>query len=95
MFALGDKGLLRSLVANAGFESVGIDALTYEHSFSDDDAVWSHVEEINPRLSAIVKAMEPGERAEMRRAVIEAYSPWRTVDGSYHLPGRSLAVLAR
>lgn len=94
MFALGDEGQLRALVTDAGFALPEIAVVCYEHSFSDDAAVWSFVTDVNALLSPIVKSMEAGERDAMRRAVIDAYGPWRTADGSYHLPARVLAVLA-
>lgn len=94
MFALGDADRLRTLVTDAGFDSVELERLTWEHDFANDDAVWAQVRGINALLSPIVESMSVREQAEMRRAVIDAHSSWRAEDGSYRLPGSALAVLA-
>lgn len=95
MFSLGEEGRIRALVTGAGFAPPEIEAVDYDMRFSDDAAVWSLVTEMNARLSPIVKTMEDVEREAMRRAVIDAYAPYRDADGSYRVPARVLAGLAR
>jgi len=95
MFSMGDPDRVRELVTGAGFDDPEIEAVKFDFRFDDADHIWSTIVDINALLGPIVKAMPPGERAEIRTAVIEGFADFRANDGSYPVPAEAQAVLAR
>lgn len=94
MFALGDEERLHALATDAGFESVVVEAIEFDHHFADDDAVWHLATDVNALLAPLVRSLDDDERSVMRDAVVTAYAAWRTDDGTYDVPGRVLATMA-
>ena len=95
MFALGDPDHLRRLVTDAGFADVEIDGIGFAHRWADEDEVWRTISEVNARMAPIVAAMDAAERTATRRAVIDAFVPYRQPDGSFHAPAQAWGVAAR
>jgi SAM-dependent methyltransferase len=93
-FSLASPERIEELCGAAGFDSVLIEEVPLTFEFSSFDAYWAAMLDLGRAISAAVAELEPTARAEVRAQVERNAEPYRT-DGGYHLPGSSLAVLAR
>lgn len=95
IFSMGDPERIRDLVTCASFADPEIEAIEFAFRYSDEDDVWDAIGDINGRLAPVMRALADEERRETRSALIDNLSPHRRTDGSYLIPARAWAVLAR
>lgn len=95
IFSMGDPARIRDLVTSASFADPEIEAIEFAFRYTDEDDAWDTIVEINGRLAPVITALDEEARRDIRRSVIEGFAPYRDADGSYLVPARAWAVLAR
>jgi SAM-dependent methyltransferase len=93
MFVLGDKELLRRLVANAGFATVRIEDVAVRSKYPSVDEYVRQSSEMGGMFSRAWAQAAEGEQEQMKDELREAFAPF-AVDGGYELPGVSVCVVA-
>jgi SAM-dependent methyltransferase len=95
IFSMGDPARIREVVEAASVDPVAIEAIDFAHAYADDEDAWTTLIDINGRLSPIITELPDDEREATRQAVIDAFAPYRVTDGSYSVPAKVWAVMAR
>jgi SAM-dependent methyltransferase len=95
MWSLADPARLRGALAQAGFDSIRIEALDGTNDFDSMDQ-WT---ETNRRLAgplrAVMANLEEEKRSAIEERMREAVRPYERPDGSISMPQRMLAASAR
>jgi ubiquinone/menaquinone biosynthesis C-methylase UbiE len=95
IFSMGDPARIRELVTAASFALAAIEPIEFAFRYDDEDDAWNTIIDINGLLSPIISEMGADEREATRQAVIDGFADFRDLDGSYSVPARVWAVLAR
>ncbi|MHA6525978.1 class I SAM-dependent methyltransferase [Tessaracoccus sp. G1721] len=93
-FSLGREGALAGLLAGAGFEEIGVDAVespTHDDSFED---YWQLRTALAGPLKSRLDALPPDRLAAVKETVREGVSRYRHVDG-LTIPGLAYVASAR
>ncbi len=90
LFTLSAPGQLESFVAQAGWQVVARETVTYPFTYPDLTTHWQAQRSAGPVQAAIRAAGEEGVRA----AVEEAVAPYQTPDGGVRLENCFLYVIA-
>jgi hypothetical protein len=93
MFALGDAGALRALLAGAGFREVAVEPIAVEWRYPDFETYWRTQSALNGSLTQLLPTLPAQERDRLAEAVRGAVERFRTGDG-YCAPGSALGVSA-
>jgi ubiquinone/menaquinone biosynthesis C-methylase UbiE len=95
IFAMGDPGRIRELVAGAGFGEPELEEITVDFRYADFDDLWDTLLRLTGPLARVLNALPDDERQATRAAIMDGLSPYRNEDGSYSAPGATLGVLVR
>jgi SAM-dependent methyltransferase len=95
IFAMGEPGRIRELVAGAGFGEPELEDIVMEYHWRDFDDVWTTLNRMTGPLARAIEALTEEEREATREAIEEDFSPFRTGDGEYRAPGAAWGVLVR
>jgi hypothetical protein len=94
IFALGEPGRIRELVAGAGFAEPELEEIAFEIRYANSDDVWDALVHLSP-LGRTLDEVSEDEREATRAAVLQSMAPYRNEDGSYAPPAATWGVLAR
>lgn len=93
-FALGERGRVHELLADAGFTDIEIAAVDLVRRHSSFEEFWETTLDISPGLHDAVMSRPPQEVEQLRQAVREQMAPYIAPDGSVEVPGRTLLARA-
>ena len=94
IFALGDPGRIRELVAGAGFGEHALEEIAFNFTYADLDDYWDSVVRLAGPLAVAIEDLPAAEKQATRDAVMEALTPFRNDDGSYTAPAATWGVVA-
>ncbi len=94
MFAFSPHGRLESLLQDAGFTEVEVDAVEIEYGFESPEAYWETMRDMSVPFADAVGALEDGEREAVREGVRARLEPYTSGDGAVRLPWRTLVATA-
>jgi SAM-dependent methyltransferase len=94
-FALGDPGLLRSMLEEAGFTDIAIDTVEISRSDRDFDSWWAtHLDLSTGSRASFAQADE--QQTEAVEAELAArLEPYTAASGELAVPGRTLVAAAQ
>jgi ubiquinone/menaquinone biosynthesis C-methylase UbiE len=95
IFAMGEPGRIRELLAGAGFAEPALEEIGVEFRWPNIDDVWDNLMRMTGPLSRAIAALPEDEQASTRAAIEENVVHFKDKDGSYRAPGMTWAVLAR
>ncbi len=95
MFAMGEAGRIRELVAWAGFGEPELEEIAFEFRYADFDDLWDALVSLAGALARVVNALPEDEREATRAAIMQNLEPYRNEDGSYIAPAATWGVLVR
>ena len=95
IFSMGDPARIHEVVAAASFGTPDVEAIDFAFHYADDDDVWDNIMLLQARLTAVVAGLDDQERETTQDAVITAFAPYRTDDGSYLVPAKVWVAVAR
>lgn len=93
-FALGEPGRVRTLLVDAGFTEVNVDAIAVHHRHVGFEVYWETMLDISRELHDVVLAQPEEEIEQIRAALAARLEPYTAADGSLAIPGRSLVAAA-
>ncbi len=93
-FALSSPDRLRTLLEEAGFLEVEIDALDLTQRYEDVNALISESLGLSPTVGEVWKQMDAATRRRFEQRLGELAEPYRAADGSLLLPGRTFVAAA-
>jgi SAM-dependent methyltransferase len=93
-FALGDAGVLRGLLDEAGFFDVEIEALELVRSHASFEELWEVQLDLSRTFHDAVMARSEQEIAEIKASLEQRFQPFTGADGVLQLPGRTLLARA-
>jgi SAM-dependent methyltransferase len=94
MFALADRDKLASMLAEAGFSEIEIDAVELDRSHESFDDMWDFQLDCAAPIAAVLRELDPAELAEVRVAVERRYEPFTAPDGIITLPASTVVAAA-
>jgi SAM-dependent methyltransferase len=95
IFAMGEPGRIRELLAGAGFGEPEIEEIAFDFHYPNSDDLWDALIRLAGPLARAVTALPDDEREATRAAIMDNVAPYRNEDGSYTAPAASWVVLAR
>jgi SAM-dependent methyltransferase len=94
-FALHDPERLRSMLDDAGFQDVEIEALDFAMTAEDAEAFWGGTMDLSLMFRTAVAAL-PREAQDAVRAELDALvAPYADADGALRLPARTWVAAAQ
>ncbi len=94
-FALGDDGLLDSLLAGAGFEDVVVEEIQSMREHESLDEWWSRTQAIAGPLASILSQLPDTDVAAIRQASFDAAGPYVAAAGAVEFPASVIVASAR
>ncbi len=94
MFSLADRSRLGTVVADAGFASVRVDALDLRVRHPDFTSLWETTLDLSRPFHDAVLSREASEIAEIRASLAERFAAYRSAEGALEIPGRTLVACA-
>jgi SAM-dependent methyltransferase len=94
MFAFSPPGKLESLLQDAGFTEVEVDAVEVEYRFESADAYWETILDMSVPFADSVGALEEAQHEAVRDGVRARLEPYTGGDGAVVLPWRTLVAAA-
>jgi ubiquinone/menaquinone biosynthesis C-methylase UbiE len=94
MFALADRGRLRTLLEDTGFTDVVVDAVAVERRARDAAELWDSAMDLSQPFARAVAGLGPEERAAAQARLAAAAARYALADGEIAIPGRSLVAAA-
>lgn len=85
IFALGEPGRIRELVAGAGFPEPELEEIAFVFRYPDFDDLWDAILRLSP-VGGKLDALSADEREATRVAVMQSMAPYRSENGSYSPP---------
>jgi SAM-dependent methyltransferase len=95
VFAMSDPSRIRDMLAEASFQVHAIEELDLEGPYPDEDSIVDRILEMNAQVGPVFRSLDDDEQAAARLALIDRFSPFRQVDGTFVLPGQMWGVHAR
>jgi SAM-dependent methyltransferase len=93
-FALGSSERTATLLQEAGFGEVRVEALDLRRRHSSFEEFWDSTLDLSRALhDAVLDRPEP-EIAEIHASLVERFEPFTAADGSLDIPGRTLVASA-
>ena len=93
-FALGDEGLLRSMLEEAGFTEIVIDAVEISRSAPDFDTWWATHLELSAGTLASFQGADEAQTAAIEAQIAARLAPYTSASGEIAVPGRTLVAVA-
>ncbi len=93
-FALGDSERLRTMLADAGFGEIEIDAIDLVESHSDFDSFFDIRLDISRSFHDAVMSQPEAVITEIRAELQDRLAQYTAADGSLAIPGRTLVAVA-
>jgi SAM-dependent methyltransferase len=93
-FALGDPGLLRGLLEQAGFTEIDVQALELEQRHASFEVFWETTLDLSRNFHDAVLSRPEPEIAEIRSGVASRLAPYTSSDGTIAIPARTLVASA-
>ncbi|HUJ35361.1 MAG TPA: methyltransferase domain-containing protein [Solirubrobacteraceae bacterium] len=94
MFALGAPGRLQTVLENAGFVEVFIDAVEPPRAFESVDEYIAETDDLSNMFGEALDPLSDEQRAAVLARVAELAQPYVGADGVLRLPARSLVAAA-
>jgi SAM-dependent methyltransferase len=92
--AFAQPGTIETLLAEAGFDEIHVEALDFSFRFASTDAHFEHQSAISTRLKDELAPLSPAEHSALRDAIDEKLAPYVAADGSVELPARTWVAVA-
>jgi ubiquinone/menaquinone biosynthesis C-methylase UbiE len=94
MFAFRDPERIRSLLEDTGFTDITIEQVDLLMRYDDLDSWWDIALDTSTSLGALVGALTPAQRDDLRDVIDARLAPYVAADGSVALPGRTHVAAA-
>jgi hypothetical protein len=95
MFSLAAPGKLQSLLEDAGFTDVEVDAVALPRDYESLDDYLDEIGSLSGMFARAMDALTEEQRAEVKARMAEIAAPFTDDDGSVHFAGRTLVAFAR
>lgn len=92
VFALGEPGLLRSLVSDAAFDDVAERTVTAVYEFDAPADATRFIRDVAPPIANLIADRPAEEQEKIWTRVTEAWDPYVGEDGRVGLPCEALCV---
>ncbi|HEY1778330.1 MAG TPA: methyltransferase domain-containing protein [Solirubrobacteraceae bacterium] len=93
-FVLGDRELVASMLEDAGFTDIEIDAVEVPRRAPDFDTWWAMHLDLSPATLAAFQQADEAQTEAVEAALAERLAPYTAEDGSLSVPGRTLVASA-
>jgi ubiquinone/menaquinone biosynthesis C-methylase UbiE len=94
MFSLDSADKLRGLLEAAGFLDILIEAVDVDHDYDDLDHLVADTLDCSRMFADVWDTLSEPQRHELTERISSLAEPYRTANGSLHLPGRTLVAAA-
>lgn len=94
MFAFSPDGTIPELLYSAGFEDVRVEAVDMTFTSASFDEWFEYQLDISPSLAGAMAQATPAQRDEVYEGIEARVTNFRTADGSFAIPGRTLVAAA-
>jgi SAM-dependent methyltransferase len=94
-FALGDAALLRSMLEEAGFTDIVIDAVDLSRSAPDFDSWWATHLDLSATSRAAFEQADEARTAAIEAELAARLAPYTAASGELAVPGRTLVAVAQ
>ena len=94
IFSLGRPELLQSLVSEAGFGELEVEAIEVKWDYKDRDEAWIQPKELSGPLSVVIAGLDDDKLAAVRSSFDELMEQYRAGSG-YTIPAEALGVSSR
>ena len=93
-FALGDRALVRSMLQDAGFGEIEIDAVAVARTAGDFESWWTTQRDLSAATRRALDGADAAQTAAVEAEVRERFAPFTSADGALAVPGRTLVAVA-
>ncbi|HXR14267.1 MAG TPA: methyltransferase domain-containing protein [Solirubrobacteraceae bacterium] len=93
-FAITDRALLLSMLEEAGFTDVLIDAVDVPRVASDFDSWWAMHLDLSAAARAAFQHADHSQTEAIEAELVQRLAPYTAPDGSLNVPGRTLVARA-
>ncbi len=93
-FALGDPALLHSMIEDAGFTEVVLDAVDITRAAPEFDSWWATHLDLSVSTRAAFEQADEAQTEAIEAELVARLSPYTTADGALAVPGRTLVAAA-
>jgi SAM-dependent methyltransferase len=93
-FALGDGGVVRRLLEDAGFFDIEVEALDLMRSHASFEQLWDVQLDLSRSFHDAVMDRPAVEVEEIKRSLAARFEPFTSRDGALEIPGRTLVARA-
>jgi len=94
-FALADTGLLRSMLEQAGFTDIVIDAVEIARSGPDFDSWWATHLDLSVSTRAAFEQADEQQTEAVEAELAARLAPYASASGELAVPGRTLVAAAQ
>lgn len=94
MFALADEGALQTLLEDAGFVEVTVEAVGIERTYPSVDAYLHETRDLSMMFAEAVASAPEEEQVAVAALIADGLAPYTRDDGSLLIPGSSLIAVA-
>jgi SAM-dependent methyltransferase len=93
-FALGDGGLLRSMLEDAGFTEIAIDAIEISRVAPEFDTWWATHLDLSMSTRAAFELADELQTEAVEAELAARLAPYTALSGALAVPGRTLVAVA-
>jgi len=93
-FAIGDRELLASMLEEAGFTDIEIDAVEVPRQAADFDSWWAMHLDLSAATLASFRQADETQTDAVEAELAQRLAPYTAADGSLSVPGRTLVASA-
>jgi len=94
IFALGDPGLVRELLGDAGFSEIDVQAVEVVQGYETYEDLWETALDINHTFHDAVLSRPEPEIEQIKDGLRARLAPYISAEGRVAIPGRSLVARA-
>jgi SAM-dependent methyltransferase len=93
-FALGDGGLLRSMLEDAGFTEIAIDAIEISRVAPEFDTWWATHLDLSMSTRAAFELADELQTEAVKAELVARLAPYTALSGALAVPARTLVAVA-
>jgi SAM-dependent methyltransferase len=93
-FALGDAGVVRGLLEDAGFFDIEVEALGLVREHASFEELWEVQLDLSRTFRDAVMAQPEEEVEQIKQSLAARFAPFTTAAGMLEIPGRTLVARA-